>query len=238
MKSHFLHSEWNNLIMANYVVPKELLTPFIPSKTELDFYHGKTFVSLVGFMFLNTRIMGLNVPYHVNFEEVNLRFYVKYKDHGHWKRGTVFIKEIVPKPAISFFANLLYGENYSTMKMKHFHTKKVDAIETCYEWEYKNKWNKLAASSQIKSVPMRMNSEEEFIAEHYFGYTKYKENTTYEYEVNHPRWEIFKVLNYTVDCDFNDIYGKEFAFLKDEAPSSVFMAKGSEVKIYAKKILA
>ncbi|MEP6949219.1 MAG: DUF2071 domain-containing protein [Ginsengibacter sp.] len=238
MKSRFLHAEWNNLIMANYVVPKELLLPFIPFGTELNCFEGKTFVSLVGFMFLNTRILGLSVPRHMNFEEVNLRFYVKYNDHGNWKRGMVFIKGIVPRFAISFFANILYGENYSTMKMNHFHIKKAGEIETCYKWKFKNKWNRLTASSQNKSSPMRRNSEEEFIAEHYFGYTKYNENKTYEYEVNHPRWEIFKVLSYTVNCDFNGIYGTEFSFLSDEVPSSVFMAKGSEVKIYHKKSLA
>ena len=237
MNSHFLQAEWNNLIMANYVVPKEMLAPFIPYKTELDYFKGNTFVSLVGFLFLNTRILGLSVPYHMNFEEVNLRFYVKYNDRGKWKRGTVFIKEIVPKPAISFLDNNIYGEKYSTMKMKHFHIEKDDEIETCYEWEYKNKWNKLAASSQKKSSPMRINSEEEFIAEHYWGYTKYNNDKTYEYEISHPRWEIFKVLNYTIDCDFGGIYGNEFSILSDAVPSSVFMAKGSEIKIHNKKIL-
>lgn len=237
MKSHFLHAEWNNLIMANYVVPKELLSPFIPFRTELDFFEEKTFVSLVGFMFLNTKLLGFSVPRHVNFEEVNLRFYVKYNDHGNWKRGTVFIKEIVPRFAISFFANFLYGEKYSTMKMNHFHIKKADEIETCYEWKFKNKWNRLAASSQNRSLPIRINSEEEFIGEHYWGYTKHNESRTYEYEVNHPRWEIFKVLNYIVDCDFSGIYGTEFSFLSNAVPSSVFMAKGSEVKIHHKKNL-
>ncbi len=237
MKSHFLYAEWNNLIMANYVVPKELLSPFIPFKTELDFFEDKTFVSLVGFMFLNTKLLGFSVPRHINFEEVNLRFYVKYNDHGTWKRGTVFIKEIVPRFAISFFANSLYGEKYSTMKMKHYHVNNAGETETCYEWKYKSKWNKLAAWSQNKSFPMRTNSEEEFIAEHYWGYTKYGDNKTYEYEVNHPRWEIFKVLNYTVDCDFNGLYGDPFSFLSTQKPSSVFMAKGSEIKIHHKKTL-
>ena len=214
-----------------------MLLPFIPFKTELDFFEEKTFVSLVVFMFLNTRILGFSVPHHINFEEVNLRFYVKYNEQGKWKRGTVFIREIVPRLAISFIANFLYGEKYSTMKMKHFHIEKRDEIETCYEWKYKNKWNKLAASSQKKSLPMRMNSIEEFIAEHYWGYTKYNETRTHEYEVHHPRWEIFQVLNYTVDCDFSGIYGDQFSFLSKSTPSSVFMAKGSEVKIYHKKNL-
>ena len=149
MKSHFLRTEWNNIITANYVVPKELLSPYIPPKTELDFFEGKTFISLVAFMFLNTRILGLSMPYHTNFEEVNLRFYVRYNDHGQWKRGTVFIKEIVPRLAISLFANFLYGEKYSTMRMKHFHIKKDDKTETGYEWKHKNKWNKIAALCEI-----------------------------------------------------------------------------------------
>ncbi|HEY5406581.1 MAG TPA: DUF2071 domain-containing protein [Ginsengibacter sp.] len=238
MASHFLHAEWNNLIMANYVVPKEILQPFVPYKTELDFYKNETFVSLVGFMFLNTSIKGFSVPYHVNFEEVNLRFYVKRNDNGKWKRGTVFIKEIVPKPAISFIANTLFREKYSTMKMKHFHIEKGDVIETCYEWKYKNKWNKLTAECHKKSLPMRINSEEEFIAEHYWGYTKYNDTRSYEYEVEHPRWEIFQVSDYIVDCDFKGIYGDEFSFLSNIKPSSVFMAKGSEVRIYNKTALA
>ena len=237
MTSHFLAAEWNNLVMANYVVPKELLSSYVPFKTELDSYQGQTFISLVGFMFLNTRIRGFNVPYHVDFEEVNLRFYVKHNDNGQWKKGTVFIKEIVPKRAISFIANNLYREKYFTMKMKHFHIENEDRIDTCYEWKYKDNWNKLKASCYKKSQLMRINSEEEFIAEHYWGYTKYKEDITYEYEVMHPRWEIFKVADHTIDCDFNGIYGNDFSFLSKAKPSSVFMAKGSEVRICTKKVL-
>ena len=238
MTSHFLHAAWNNLVMANYVVPKELLSPYIPDKTELDFYEGKTYVSLVGFMFLNTRIRGFSVPYHVNFEEVNLRFYVKHNDRCKWKRGVVFIKEIVPKPAISFIANNLYREKYSTMKMKHFHIEKDDVIETCYKWKYKDKWNELTATCHKKSLPMRINSEEEFFAEHSWGYTKYNDTKTYEYEVRHPRWEIFQISDYVIDCDFKGIYGNEFSFLNRTKPSSVFMAKGSEVRIHSKTSLS
>jgi uncharacterized protein YqjF (DUF2071 family) len=237
MNSYFLHAAWNNLIMANYVVPPELLSPFVPYKTELDFFEGKTYVSLVGFMFMNTKILGFSVPYHINFEEVNLRFYVKHNDNGNWKRGTVFIKEIVPRSAITFVANNLYREKYITMKMKHFHEVKENEIETCYEWKYKDNWNKLSAISEKKSKPMRIGSHAEFIAEHYWGYIRYGKNKTYEYEVKHPRWDIFDALSYTVDCDFGNIYGEEFSFLKNIEPDSVFMAKGSEIKVYHKKIL-
>ena len=105
--------------MANYIVDPAVLTPYLPNKTELDLFNGNAYVSLVGFMFTNSRILGFKIPFHVNFEEVNLRFYVRYNDNGIWKRGTVFIKEIVPKPAISFIANTVYHEKYDTKRMKH-----------------------------------------------------------------------------------------------------------------------
>ncbi len=237
MTTHFLRAEWNNLIMANYVVPKELLLPYVPYKTELDFFEGNTYVSLVGFMFLNTRVMGMSVPMHINFEEVNLRFYVKYNDHGSWKKGVVFIKEIVPKKAISFIANIIYGEKYATMKMKHFHIDNKENFEAGYEWNYKNKWNKISAVTDKRSKKIVEGSSEDFFANHYWGYSKHSDTKTYEYHVEHPAWETLKVLSYLVDCDFGSLYGGEFSFLNDEMPTSVFMTKGSEIRVHHKRTL-
>lgn len=237
MESHFLHAAWNNLIMANYYVPPDLLLPYVPNKTQLDSFEGKTYVSLVGFMFLNTKIMGIGIPYHINFEEVNLRFYVKHNNNGNWMRGVSFIKEIVPKPAIALIANNLYGEKYETMKMKHFHHESDAGLETGYEWRDKKKWHVLTTTTQKKSLPLRIGSEEEFIAENCWGFTKASESKTYAYEVQHPRWEIFRVTDYKIDCDFTNMYGEEFSFLNHAKPASVFMAKGSEVKIFRKRTL-
>ena len=105
--------------MANYAVDPASLIPFLPLHTELDLREGTCYVSLVGFMFLNTKLKGISIPFHSDFEEVNLRFYVRFKDEGEWKRGTVFVKEIVPKPAIAFVANTIYGEKYETRAMRH-----------------------------------------------------------------------------------------------------------------------
>ncbi len=237
MKSYFLNAAWNNLIMANYAVPPDILLPFVPHNTVLDSFEGKTYVSLVGFMFMNTKMLGFTVPYHDNFEEVNLRFYVKSNANGMWRRGVAFIKEIVPKPAIALIANRIYKEKYVTMKMRHYQNDKGGAIETGYEWKFKNKWNIISAVSGKKSLPMRINSEEEFIADQSWGFSKISHTKTYEYEVQHPRWEIFPVSDYIIDCDFSGLYGDEFSFLKDAKPLSVFMAKGSEVKIFHKKTL-
>ena len=237
MKTHFLRAEWNNLIMANYVVPKELLHPYVPYKTELDFFEGDTYLSLVGLMLLNTKINGFSIPFHINFEEVVLRFYVKYNDRGLWKKGVVFIKEIVPKKGISFMANNLYGEKYATMKMNHFHLDKGNYLETGYEWWNNNKWNKLTVQTIKKSDPIGKGSLEEVVADYYWIYSKQSDIKTYEYEVEHPVWETLKVIDNLVDCDFGSLYGDEFSFLNSTKPKTVFMTKGSEVKVHRKRIL-
>lgn len=237
MKSHILLAEWNNLVMANYEVPKELLLPFVPYKTELDFFEGNTYVSLIGFMFLNITMHGISIPFHTNFEEVNLRFYVKYNNHGNWKKGVVFIKEIVPKPGIAFVANNIFGGKYATMKMKHFHIDSGQFLEAGYEWKYQNKWNKLSANANKKSVPIGKASHEEFIADHYWGFTKYSDSKTYEYEIEHPQWETLEVISHTVNCNFAALYGEEFSLLNNAKPKSVFMIKGSEVRLHQKRIL-
>jgi uncharacterized protein YqjF (DUF2071 family) len=237
MKRPFLNARWKNLIMVNYKIDPSILQPFLPAHTELDEFNGKVYVSVVGFLFAETRILGFTIPMHVNFEEVNLRFYVKHKDNGVWKRGVVFIREIVPKAAITIVANMLYRENYCTMPMTNTLTNQGKDLSISYEWRYRKKWNKLSAVVNNMAVPMEIGSEEEFIAEHYFGYARYSDKTTFEYAVAHPRWELYPLVSFDLDCDFTALYGASFAFLQNTPPSSVFVAKGSEVTVSDKRIL-
>jgi len=237
MPTKFLTAEWKNLVMANYIVDPALLIPYLPSKTVLDIFNGRAYVSLVGFMFMNTRLMGFKIPFHVNFEEVNLRFYVRYQDNGAWKRGTVFIKEIVPKAAISLIANTVYHEKYETKKMRHSIAETETELSLSYQWKHNGKWNGIEATVEKPAQPMIEGSEEEFIAEHYWGYSKYNESTTFEYNVQHPPWNIFPVKQYKVDCDFTALYGNSFRSLMNAKPNSVFVAEGSAVSVLKKKNL-
>lgn len=230
----FLTGEWRKLIMANYLVSPDLLKKYLPYKTELDLWNGKCYVSMVGFMFMNTKIKGIPVPFHTNFEEVNLRFYVKHTDQtGEVKRGVVFIKEIVPKFAITFLANALYKEHYATMAMKHTWELRPNELRVDYLWR-KDYWNYLKVIADGQAKEITSGSEEEFITEHYWGYTQQSAHETWEYRVNHPKWKIHEVKEYTCDVAFAKLYGKEFEFLKDTKPSSVFLAEGSEISIGSK----
>lgn len=188
-------------------------------------------------MFENTKVLGFKIPFHIDFEEVNLRFYVKRFENGEWKRGVVFIKEIVPKSAITFVANTLYQEHYETQKMGHEVIEKKDTSTFIYQWKNDQKWNTIQIETKKNPVAIEIDSEGEFITEHYFGYTKIDKETTFEYEVQHPRWEQLEVLNYNIDIDFNKTYGTDFEFLQTTKPTSVFLAKGSEIVVKNKKKL-
>lgn len=230
-KKKFLSAEWRKLAMANYVIDPSILEPHVPYGTELDFWRGRCYVSLVGFMFLNTRVLGVKVPFHVNFEEVNLRFYVRYQDGGEWKRGVVFIKEIVPKAAITLVANTLYKEHYQTMPMRHAWEEKADHRLINYGWKHRGKWNEFEVKTAIQPSPLAEGSEAEFITEHFWGYSRYAAQQTIEYQVEHPRWEVYEVLDHRIDFDPGALYGAEFAELKAMTPVSVFVAEGSEVVV-------
>lgn len=226
----FLTAEWRKLALAQYEVDAAILLKYLPPHTELDDWQGKFYVSLVGFMFVDVKLRGINIPFHTTFEEVNLRFYVKFKDGDLWKRGVVFIKEIVPLPAITFVANTIYKENYQTLPMKHLWIEQAHQIEVDYLWKNKT-WNKFSVTADSKLAEIPIGSEEEFITEHYWGYTKIGLNRTSEYGVEHPRWEMYPVSDFTIDVDFGVNYGDDFSFLTGVKPDSVMLAEGSEIRV-------
>jgi hypothetical protein len=222
----FLNAYWRNLLFINYEVDPKILEPYLPKGTELDFYNGKCYVSMVGFMFMDVKVLGIKLYNHINFEEVNLRFYVKHNN----KRGVVFIQEIVPKPLITLVANSLYHEHYTTSNMDHVWKETHDSLFFEYRWQVNNKWQSIAATTEKEADPILENSEEQFIMEHYFGYTGHK-NKTFQYEVLHPSWLHYKVKDFNSAMDFEANYGTDFEHLKYAKPTSVILAKGAEVSI-------
>ena len=229
----FLTARWQDLIMANYEVEASLLAPRVPAGTELDLQDGKCFVSLVGFMFLDTRILGLPIPFHVNFEEVNLRFYIKREMAGETRRAVCFVKEIVPRYAIATVARVLYGEPYECWTMSHARSETA----VLYNWSKGGRQNRLSVEIDESIGVPAAGSHGEFIIEHYWGYTNRSGTRVDEYKVEHPKWELFSVRDEVIDVDFGMTYGDEFGFLAESKPHSVLLAKGSEVAVYKGKTI-
>jgi uncharacterized protein YqjF (DUF2071 family) len=231
----FLTAEWRDLAMLNYEIDPACLRPLVPRGTELDSFAGRVFVSVVGFRFLRTRVFGMAVPRHRDFEEVNLRFYVRRRAGCVWRRGVVFVKEIVPRRAIAWLARRTYNENYVALRMRHEVMAPPGAASSpgraAYEWRHGDRWHRLSLEfSGAAQLPDEV-SEEAFITEHYWGYVRQRDGGTLEYQVEHPRWSVWRASGATLECDVAGLYGAEFARCLGGAPSSAFVAQGSPVVV-------
>ena len=219
--------------MLNYEVDPALLARRAPSGTELDFWEGKTFVSMVGFLFLNTKVLSWTVPFHRDFAEVNLRFYVRRKGPEGWRRGVVFIKEIVPRWAIAAVARMVYNENYIALPMRHevllpSNSSSLDEVVE-YAWQFHGQWNRLRVKPSGEPQALVPGSQEEFIAEHYWGYVAQRDGGCVEYQVEHLPWRVWRATESSLECDIAALYGKEFVGSMSTQPSSAFVAEGSPI---------
>ncbi len=255
MTRPFLTAEWRNLAMLNYVVDPALLRPFVPHGTVLDAWKGRTYVSLVGFMFTDTRVLGVPIPFHRTFEEVNLRFYVRRTVNGEFRRAVTFLRELVPRRAIALVARLGYNEPYTALPMRHDfsfadptrdtpssrgtrHIKSVrrdsiaaDPRTAHYEWKLSSGWCGMHVETSAAPRAIVAGSEEEFITEHYWGYTRQRDGSTVEYQVTHPSWNVAAVTRASVSGDLGELYGNEFASRLSAPPDSAFLADGSPITV-------
>jgi uncharacterized protein YqjF (DUF2071 family) len=229
----FLRARWVNLAMINYEIEPALLERHVPAGVELDTWNGKTFVSMVGFLFEKTSVLGMPALFHRNFEEVNLRFYVRRNAPEGWRRGVVFIKEIVPKRIIAWVARAVYNEAYVRLPMRHAVELPIAGSQGvfCYEWMNEPRWSSLEVQVQGEPALADLDSEETFITEHYWGYCRQRDGGTVEYQVEHPRWRVWRGIASKLECDVARFYGAEFATALGGAASSAFVADGSAVVV-------
>jgi uncharacterized protein len=228
----FLTAEWRHLAMLNYEVDRELLVDFVPCGTELDGWKGRMFVSLVGFRFLNTRVLGFPIPFHANFDEVNLRFYVRRQEGQEVRRGVVFIREIVPRRAIALVARTVYNENYVALPMAHeIDVNHRTAPAVSYRWRTSRGWSTMTLEAQGNSRLLDAGSEPEFIAEHHWGYAAQRDGGTVEYRVKHPSWRVWTARRAEFAGEVEELYGGELAAVLRGKPASAFLAQGSPVAV-------
>jgi hypothetical protein len=233
----FLSAEWRDLIMLNYAVDPQLLQRYVPPGTVLDSFDGKTYVSLVGFRFLRTKLFGaVPIPFHSTFDEVNLRFYVRRQvgSENH-RRGVVFIAEVVPKRAIALTARLAYGENYIRLPMKHHLSTNATTKSAEYHWRVNGAWCKLHAQAASASAPAREGGLEQFITEHYWGYSAGRNSGTLEYHVSHVPWNVWPTTSAGFEGDPTSLYGPDLANILKRQTDSAFIADGSPVTVFTGK---
>lgn len=206
--------------------------PLVPEGTTLDFYDNNCYISLVAFQFLNTKVFGFPAFIWRNFDEINLRFYVRRRlSNGHEQTGVVFVKEIVPSKFVAWTARTLYGENYVAMDMDHEFVI-GQTLKLTYRCGTNETSNQLSAVVPLHSETSSKEGLKPYITEHYWGYSSPHKNTTIEYEVKHPQWPINQVAKHSIDFDFESLYGTSFKLLSEIEPTSVFYCEGSDITIH------
>lgn len=220
--------------MLNYEAPLGLLAPLVPAGVEIDRWRDVLYVSVVGFLFRDTRVLGAAIPGHRSFEEVNLRFYVRRSVGNEVRRGVVFVREIVPRRAIAIVARLLYNEPYRALPMRHrLEPSAGGVVDREFSWRVGGAWSRIVGKTIGPSVELSPDSEAEFITEHYWGYTRQRDGGTVEYRVAHPRWNVWTAIEARLEGDLASVYGAEFARVLSDAPRSAFVADGSSVTVFA-----
>jgi uncharacterized protein YqjF (DUF2071 family) len=231
----FLTAEWKFLVLLNYRVPPEILTPLVPRGTTLDLWDGAAYLSVVGFLFRDTRVLGVPVPLHRTFEEVNLRFYVRRDVDGETRRAVTFVRELVPRRAIAAVARWKYNEPYRALAMRHqirLEASRGEPTFVQYEWKTGAEWAGVRITPQGPNAPLVPGSEEEFITQHYWGYTRQRDGSTVEYEVRHPPWRIWSARDALLSGDVSRVFGAFGEHLRGE-PHSAWLADGSPISVYA-----
>jgi len=230
----FLSTEWRDLLMLNYEIDPALLQPFVPRGTELDSFEGKTYVSLVGLRFARTKLFGLiSVPFHSNFDEVNLRIYVRRRERSEIHRGVMFIREIVSLPAVTFVARLAYAENYMTLPLRHSINLTDSGGSIEYRWEQKRQRFRLHGQTDGDPSRAADGSLEQFISEHYWGYSRRRDGGSLEYHVAHKPWRIWRASFAAFEGEGTALYGSTLGSVLSRPPRSAFIADGSPVLVYA-----
>ncbi|MDA1219576.1 MAG: DUF2071 domain-containing protein [Chloroflexi bacterium] len=231
----FLTANWRNLVMLTYEIDPEVLQPYVPQGLLLDQWDGKCLISVIGLQFLNIRIRGIPIPLYGSYPEINLRFYVRREIRGQWRRGVVFIKQIVPHRLVALVARWVYHEQFVAMPMQHsVENSPEDGAprQVSYQWRHLRAWSRMAVNNLTSLQRADPGSVEEFVAEHYWGYNSQPDGSTLEYLVDRPQWRIRNAANSTLECDVGRIYGDEFAESLSGAPISAIWAEGSTVALH------
>jgi len=232
-------AKWRYLAMINFEVDPSVLRSHVPRGTTLDERDGRHFVSLVAFLFLDTHLLTMPAFFHQNFEEVNLRFYVRRMIGRESRQGVVFIREMVPLPLVAAVAKLTYNEPYRTVPMEHTIVDTDGELQSV-EYLFGAPRDRCRVTVHVDGVSRDIDrgSEEEFLSHRGWGYTRQRDGGTIEYAVDHPRWRVWPGAQHELEGPLEEFYEQPFASILRGPCVSAFVADGSAVSVHMPERIA
>lgn len=222
----FLTAEWHDVLGVTYAADAALLERYLPRGAQIDVLEGSPRVSLVAFGFRHTRVRGLAIPGHIAFPEINLRFYARLRG----ERAVVFVRELVPRPAISLVAKLFYNEPYRTTRMAFEVSRDAGELRVRHRFGARRD-NVIEATATLGAELPGPDSPEHWLTHHDLGVGRTRDGRARSYRVEHELWALHRVLDLRVAVDFGTLYGADWAHLAAGEPSHVTLARGSPVRV-------
>jgi uncharacterized protein YqjF (DUF2071 family) len=225
----FLTAQWSDLLLVTYAVPTDVLEAHLHPGLTPDLWSGSAHVSLVAFRFLDTRVLGVSVPGHRDFPEVNLRAYVR---HG-GDRGVMFVRELVPSRLVAAVARLGYNEPYAAAPITVGVEREVEraSVRAQFDWKFGGMMHRLAMTGSEATLLPATGSDAYLTKEHEWGFGRTRGGRLLRYRVSHPEWPVRTVTAVDLSVDFGRLYGPGWEFLNAATPTSTLFAVGSPVAV-------
>lgn len=221
--------------MLSFAIPAKTLRPFVPRGTEIDFFEGKAMVTLAGLLFQNAKVFGLRIPGFSAFEGVNLRFYVRRKFGQGYRRGVVRIREFVPSRVLTTASRFFFNEKACAVPMRHQFCgndqKDRKDMSVSYQWQFRRGWSSLLLQTGERPATAVQGSAAAFVTEPQWGYARFRDGSTAEYEIDHPRWRIWEAKRAKLEGNLFSQFGAVFQECLSNEPVSAFLVEGSRVTV-------
>jgi uncharacterized protein YqjF (DUF2071 family) len=199
-------------------------------------------LSLVAFHFADNRVLGVPIPFAREYDQINLRFYVRRRlEDGGWRRGVVFLRELAPAKPVVAGARFVYGERYDcvpvTARVRPPGAAGTRGGRAVYRWRDRHQVHRLAVDFHGPAALPGPGSLEDFLTDRHFGYVS-AERATREYRVDHPPWRVWPATDARLSHGIADAFGRRFERALDRAPLSAFVAEGSRMELHRPHALA
>jgi uncharacterized protein YqjF (DUF2071 family) len=218
--------EWRKLCFVIYSVDPALLSAHLPHGVALDMLDGRAVMTLALWEAHYPTVFGVELPSHPLSTEIALRYLVREGA----RRGTVTIREDSSSPFAALAARALFREPTRHSVTRSTIHEDTGALRCSYEVERGGRLHQVRVRAATTAKQAGRDSLEYLVSQRPYGYQRSSRGELLRYDLDHPNWDSYPILESQVDFDFAALYGNEWGFLSSSTPTAVVLVEGSTVR--------
>ena len=217
--------EWRKLCYVSYAVDPALLASHIPPGVSLETLDGQAIMSLIAWSANYPQVFGVPLPGALRSTEMALRYFVREGP----RRGAVTLFEDSSSPFAMLAARALFREPTRHAPM----TSRVEQTGSALSCHYtidRAGTHSVSVRARAEARPPDRQSTAYLVVQRPYGYASSSRGELLRYDLDHPVWDTYDVIEHDVRVDFGALYGEPWSFLSTLRPLSVVLAEGSAVR--------